>query len=113
MELDLEIMASATKEDDLWAPFPWKENKQACGRIAGSPAAADVERLRRIRDGKLFWAKEVTWSEFCSQYAGVGRRYADQLIGELEEFGPTYFHLSRIVPISAETYRHIAHAVSV
>jgi hypothetical protein len=100
------------KKDELDLPFPWKGHKQACGRIAGTPAAADVERLSRIRDGKLFWAKGVNWTEFCKQYAGVGREYADQLIRELKEFGPNYFHLSRIVPISAETYRQFGQAVS-
>src|SRR6266542_3046001 len=56
------------KEDELYGPFPWKGHKQACGRIAGSPAAADIERLRRIRDGKLFCAKGVDWTGFCKQY---------------------------------------------
>ncbi len=86
--------------------------KQAFGLIASKTAAADIECLRSIREKKLFRAKGVDWAEFCHQYAGVTRSYADRLIRHLEEFRPNYFHLSQIVRISPEDYRQIAPAVS-
>jgi hypothetical protein len=86
--------------------------KQAFGLISARTAAADIECLRSIREKKLYRAKDVDWAEFCQQYVGVTRGYADRLIRHLEEFGPNYFHLSQIVRISPEDYRHIAPAVS-
>ncbi len=79
--------------------------------MAGKTAAADVECLRRIRDGNLFRARGVDWAEFCQKYAGVTSSYANRLIRQFEEFGPNYFDLSKIVRISAESYRKISNAV--
>src|SRR4029077_11908484 len=71
----------------------------------------DIECLRSIREKKLYRAKEIDWTEFCQQYVGVSRSYADRLIRQLEEFGPNYFHLSQIVRISVADYRKISPAV--
>jgi hypothetical protein len=90
----------------------WLGRKQAFGLIAGKTAAAEVECLRRIRDGNLFRAKGVDWAEFCQKYAGVTSSYANRLIRQFEEFGPNYFDLSKIMRISADSYRKIAEAVS-
>jgi hypothetical protein len=90
----------------------WLGRKQAFGLIAGKTAAAEVECLRQIRDGNLFRAKGVDWAGFCDQYAGITSSYANRLIRQFEEFGPNYFDLSKIVRISAESYRKISGAVS-
>jgi hypothetical protein len=90
----------------------WIGRKQAFSLVAGKTAAADVECLRHIREKKLYQAKGVDWTEFCKQYVGVTRSYADRLIRELEGLGPNYFNLSQIVRISADVYRQIAPAVS-
>jgi hypothetical protein len=100
------------QNEDLYELGQWIGRKQAFGLIAARAAAADVECLRSIREKKLFRAKEVDWPEFCQQYVGVTRSYADRLIRHLEEFGPNYFNLSQIVRISPEDYRQIAPAVS-
>jgi hypothetical protein len=90
----------------------WIGRKQAFSLVAGKTAAADVECLRYIREKKLYQAKGVDWTEFCKQYVGVTRSYADRLIRELEGLGPNYFNLSQIVRISADVYRKISPAVS-
>jgi len=54
----------------------------------------------------------LTWDEFCKEYAGIGRAYADRLIQQHEEFGEAYFRLSEIARISPETYRQISSQVS-
>ena len=90
----------------------WMGRKQAFSLVAGATAAADVECLRQIRERKLYVAKGVDWTEFCKQHAGITRAYADRLIRQLEDFGPSYFNLSQIVRISADVYRKIAPAVS-
>jgi hypothetical protein len=85
--------------------------RQAFGLIAGKTAAADIECMRQIRDGNLFRAKGVDWSGFCQKYAGVTSSYANRLIRQFDEFGPNYFDLSKILRISAESYRKIKDSV--
>jgi hypothetical protein len=53
----------------------------------------------------------MNWAQFCAQYVGVSKPEADRIIRRFEEFGQSYFDVSRIVRISPESYRAIAHAV--
>ena len=85
--------------------------RRAFSRIADSCSAADAECLRRIRDERMYRLKKVNWSEFCTQYLDISKTDADRIIHCFEEFGRSYFDVSRIVRISPESYRAIAHAV--
>jgi len=98
--------------DEVYELGQWMGRRQAFSLIAGKTAAADVECLRHIREKKLHAAKGVDWTDFCKEYAGITRAYADRLIRQLEDFGPNYFNLSQIVRISADVYRKISPAVS-
>ena len=110
MEQNVETLTS--KENDLFELGEWIGRKQAFGLVAARTTAADIECLRHIREKRLFRAKGIDWAEFCQEYVGVTRSYADRLIRQLEEFGPNYFHLSQIVRISVADYRKISPAVS-
>jgi hypothetical protein len=110
MEQNIEGLPSTN--EDQFELGEWLGRRQAFGLVAAKTAAADIECLRYIREKRLFRAKGVDWSEFCQEYAGVTRSYADRLIRQLEEFGPNYFHLSQIVRISPADYRKISPAVS-
>jgi len=112
MEQQPEVLNNPAADDTTFELGQWLGRKQAFGLIAGKTAAADVECLRRIRDGNLFRARGVDWADFCQKYAGVTSSYANRLIRQFEEFGPNYFDLSKIVRISAESYRKIAESVS-
>jgi hypothetical protein len=112
MENQPEVLNNPVEDDKPFELGQWMGRRQAFALIAGKTAAADVECLRRIRDGNLFRAKEVDWAEFCQKYAGVTSSYANRLIRQFEEFGPNYFDLSKILRISADSYRKIADAVS-
>jgi hypothetical protein len=112
MENEQEVLNNSVEEEKPFELGQWLGRKQAFGLIAGKTAAAEVECLRRIRDGNLFRAKGVDWAGFCEQYAGVTSSYANRLIRQFEEFGPNYFDLSKIMRISAESYRKISDAVS-
>jgi hypothetical protein len=112
MEHQPEVLNNPVEDETPFDLGQWLGRKQAFGLIAGKTAAAEVECLRRIRDGNLFRAKGVDWAEFCQKYAGVTSSYANRLIRQFEEFGPNYFDLSRILRISAESYRKISEAVS-
>jgi hypothetical protein len=48
----------------------------------------------------------------CKQRAGIGRSTADQIIQNLEEFGPDYFVIAQVTGISANEYRRISGSVS-
>jgi len=85
----------------------WLGRREAFSLIAGRCSAAEVESLRRIRDGKLYRGRAKNWDEFCSQI-GVSRRNVERSLRQLEEFGPAFFHLAQLTHITPEEYRAIA-----
>jgi hypothetical protein len=109
---DLEVSTNEVEEEPGYVLGQWIGRRQAFGLISAKTAAAEVECLRRIREGKLYRSKCDDWAEFCQKYAGITSSYGNRLIRQLEEFGPSYFDLSRIMRISAEAYRQIAGSVS-
>ena len=80
--------------------------------IANRCSAAQALCLKQVRESRLFEKLELTWEEFCKEFAGISRAQADRLIQQHEEFGDAYFRLSEIARISPETYRQIASQVS-
>ena len=84
---------------------------QAFGMIANQSLVAQAECLRQIRESEEYKTLDLTWEEFCQQYAGLSKRHADELIHNLKEFGAAYFRLSEIIRVSPETYRQIADKV--
>jgi hypothetical protein len=86
--------------------------REAFALVAGRCAAADVECLRRLRDDRKFRDLGCSWDEFCAKHLKVSRRSVDRLIARLEEFGPAYFHLTKLTHITASEYRQIAASVS-
>jgi len=57
MEQQPEVLNNPAADDTTFELGQWLGRKQAFGLIAGKTAAADVECLRRIRDGNLFRAR--------------------------------------------------------
>ena len=86
----------------------WMGRREAFAIIAGRCTAADVEVLRRMREERKYRSLDCTWAQFCTDYLKVSRRSADRMIGHLEEFGPAYFHLSKLTHITVSEYRQIA-----
>jgi hypothetical protein len=109
---NLEVLTNEVEEVPGYVLGQWIGRRQAFGLISAKTAAAEVECLRRIREGRLYRSKCDDWAEFCQKYAGVTSSYANRLIRQFEEFGPSYFDLSRILRISADAYRQIAGSVS-
>ena len=90
----------------------WVGRQQAFAMIANRCSAAQALCLKQVRETRLFENLELTWDEFCKEYAGISRENADRIIRQHEEFGEAYFRLSEIARISPETYRQIASQVS-
>ena len=83
---------------------------QAFGFVANGCLAAQAQCLKKIRDTEAYKEQNLTWDDFCDRYAGVGRRQADRLIQQLEEFGETYFRLAEIMKISPQAYRQLSNS---
>jgi hypothetical protein len=90
----------------------WIGRGQAFSFVANHCSAAQAECLARIRKEGLYKSLNLTWDEFCNQYAGASRSHADQIISRLEEFGAAYFRLSEIIHISPHSYRAIQGTVN-
>jgi hypothetical protein len=80
----------------------------ALGLIAGRCSAAQAERIRRLREHKIYKRCTEKWEDFCAKYLKMSRAEADRTIKLLQEFGPAYFELSQLTRVSPETYRAIA-----
>ena len=90
----------------------WVGRQQAFAMIANRCSAAQALCLKQVRETRLYEKLDLTWDEFCKEYAGISRESADRLIRQYEEFGDAYFRLSEIARISPETYRQISSQVS-
>jgi hypothetical protein len=90
----------------------WVGRQQAFAVIANKCSAAQALCLNQVRESRLYEKLELTWEEFCKEYAGISRSQADRLIQQHEEFGEAYFRLSEIARVSPETYRQISSQVS-
>ncbi len=90
----------------------WLGRRQAFSLVAGRCSAADAECLRELRESKKYKLLGLTWEECCKQRAGIGRSTADQIIQNLEEFGPDYFVMAQVTGISANEYRRLRGSVS-
>ncbi|HEV3202163.1 MAG TPA: hypothetical protein VGZ73_29895 [Bryobacteraceae bacterium] len=77
----------------------------------GPCSAAHAEWLRRLRDMKLYKSHSGNWGEFCRKNVGLSGNQATEIIGILEEFGPAYFHLAELTPITPEEFRTVASKV--
>jgi hypothetical protein len=86
---------------------------QALSFVASKCSSAQAECLQNIREQKHYDALGLTWEEFCRRHLGISRSYADQLIRNLQEFGATYFRLSKMLHISEAAYREIADVVTI
>jgi len=106
----VELPAPAREQDHLDLG-KWLGRREAFGLIAGRCSAADVECMRRIRDGQLYKDRAADWAEFCENELHMSKSNANRVIALLENFGPQYFHISQISRISVANYRAIASAV--
>ena len=79
--------------------------------IVGQCSAAHAEWLRRVRDSNQYKNLGGDWGDFCREHVGLSADQATQIIGILEEFGPDYFNLAALTPITPEEFRTVASKV--
>jgi hypothetical protein len=97
--------------EQIIAATAWVGRQQAFAIVASHCSAAQAQCLREIKETGAYQQLGVTWEEFCPQYAGITRVYADALIRRLDEFGDAFFKLSQLARVSPATYRQIADQV--
>jgi hypothetical protein len=97
--------------EPIIAATAWVGRQQAFAIVASHCSAAQAQCLREIKETGAYQQLGVTWEEFCPEYAGITRVYADALIRRLDEFGDAYFKLSQLARVSPATYRRIADQV--
>jgi hypothetical protein len=85
--------------------------REAFQLVAARCSAADAASMREIRDRKLWVGHAADWSEFCVKRLHTSKENANRIIRQLDEFGPTYFEIAQMTPISSAAYRAIAPAV--
>lgn len=90
----------------------WLGRREAFSAIAGRCSAAEIESLRRIRDGRIYQQMNCTWDEFCSRQLHVTKRTVDREISYLRRFGPAFFTLRQLARVSVREYARIAGEIS-
>lgn len=99
-------METSTKQ--LLETGAWIGRQQAFAVIASNATAAQALSLREIKDRRSYERLGISWDQYCVEYAGITRPYAESLIQRLQEFGEGYFRLSEIAHVSPDLYRQIA-----
>jgi hypothetical protein len=96
------------KPDDLREAGAWVGRYQAFAVVHGRCNLARAHCLLAMRDARAHQQYALTWDAFCKRFFDLSRSQADQIIGQLKEFGDTYFRLSELARITPETYRQLA-----
>jgi hypothetical protein len=81
--------------------------QQAFAMIASKCTYAQAVCLKEIHETRGYEQLGVTWEQYCSQYCGIGRTAAENIIRRLDEFGEAYFRFSALVRISPDAFRQI------
>ena len=103
---------SENKVEDALEIGRWLGRREAFSLVAGRCSAADAKCLRELRESKKYKELGLTWEECCKQKVGTCRSVADQIIRNLDEFGPDYFVIAQVTGISANEYRKIGGSVA-
>jgi hypothetical protein len=85
---------------------------QAFALVTNCCLAADAECLKAVREAGEYKNLDVNWEQFCTQYFGMSRSYADKQIECFEEYGENYRRMAETISISPGTYKLIAGSVS-
>lgn len=99
-------------QDEVVDLGTWIGRRQAFALVAGRCSAADAQCLRELRESRRYKLAGLTWEEACKQHAGICRSAADQIIRNLNEFGPDYFVIAQVTGMSAIEYRKISSCVA-
>lgn len=112
MSEEPEVQLSGTPDQQGVELGKWLGRREAFSLIAGRCSAAEVESLRRIREGNLYQRLGCSWEEFCSQQLHVTSRTVDRDIAYLRRFGPAFFTLRQLTRVSVREYAAIADRIS-
>ena len=112
MKQELDRAAPVAAEDGSDELNRWLGRREAFSLVAGHCSAADVECIKRIRDGKLYLKQAKDWGEFCEKELHMSKSNANRLIGLRDKLGDSYFYIAQMMRISPTDYGAVAPAVS-
>ncbi len=76
--------------------------------VNGFTGLALIQFMDQVKSKKSYKALGLTWDEFCPKFLNMSSDTAGRMVGAFKEFGPTYFQLSQVARLNAQTYRQIA-----
>ena len=85
--------------------YRWLGRRDAFSLMAGRCSAADVERIKRIRDNKLYLAVAKDWEEFCEKELHMSKSNANRMIALRDQLGDAYFYITQATRIPLREYR--------
>jgi hypothetical protein len=90
----------------------WLKNRKLADRGTGRCSAITAERLKRIRDERLYLSVSADWLSFCNDHLLLSRSSANRVISTYEKYGANYFRLAQIMRITPAVYRLVEPFVS-
>lgn len=105
MSTSVDVPAPIPAEGNKEELFRWLGRRDAFSLMAGRCSAADVECLKRIRDGKLYLGHTKDWEEFCEKEVHMSKSNANRMIALREQLGDAYFYISQATRIPLKEYR--------
>ena len=82
----------------------WLGRNEAFAMIAGRCSAAYAAGLREIRDNKKYVDAAANWDEFCRVVLKSSRKRIDNVIRQLDEHGPEFFHATQAHRLTEPEY---------
>ena len=67
----------------------WTSLQNAFAAVAGSCSAARAQCLKQVRDSRILDDLRLAREEYRTEYAGISRGHADELIRQYIQFGST------------------------
>ena len=80
---------------------------QAFGVISYKCSAEQARAFEQVWETGSYKILGLTREKYCLDYAGLTHQRVEGIIRNRKEFGDIYLHLSGIIDVSPEAYRHI------
>jgi len=101
----------SSSETELLRLGNYLGRNETLAHIKGFCAAERAHLFRLLKEGKIYKRYCDTWDEFCPMVLKMSRSEADRRIAALEKFGPRYFAVAELTPVSPENFHVIDTAV--
>jgi hypothetical protein len=109
--MDISKLGLSAGETELLSLGADLGQNQTLGQMRGYCGAARAAVFQRLKEQQMHKRFNLSWDEFCPAVLGHSRTDVDRQIALLNEFGPRYFAVSELAPVSAENFRMLESSV--